>query len=118
MILNTDDLSIINILIFLFILKTKIDRSIYINNIKKKFFLFSKQKKKIKNKTISCFLYFYASRSTDKIYSLENKTVIRVFFISLTCRIKSLSLSIYFKNLYFSHSKKKSIFINYICKIN
>lgn len=52
MILNTDDLSIINILIFLFILKTKIDRSIYINNIKKKFFFFQNRKKNKKQNYI------------------------------------------------------------------
>ncbi len=54
MILNTDDLSIINILIFLFILKTKIDRSIYINNIKKKFFFFQNRKK---NKKQNCIMF-------------------------------------------------------------
>jgi hypothetical protein len=56
MILNTDDLSIINILIFLFILKTKIDRSIYINNIKKKFFFFQNRKNKKQN-----YIMFYIS---------------------------------------------------------
>ena len=58
MILNTDDLSIINILIFLFILKTKIDRSIYINNIKKKFFFFKTEKKKNKKQN---YIMFYIS---------------------------------------------------------